>query len=525
MQGIGEFSHSTHADYLSDESRLPGFADSISFPTSEEDVARIVRYLGERGVDVTVQGGRTGFSGGAVPQGGHIMNLSRMNRITGVRYSGGDELIVSVQPGVPLADIAASGWLDARKGTAPGERSSTGLPDSEKPRRFFFPPDPTETTATLGGIVSCNAAGCRSYGYGPARRYVAGLRVVLADGSIAAFRRGETRCTDLRCRIPLNGVNRKFDLPKFSAQSPRMSSGYPSERDMDIVDLFIGAEGTLGVITGIDLLLVPAPAVRWGCACFFASSDGARDFALAMRQSGVIARDGKLAGVEYFDRSSLALVEEMRPRMPAIQKLPRVDPAAGACVYFEIHGESDEAVTPLLERAVTFAEAWGGSAATTWAATQPNDLEALSAFRHAVPEAVNLVMHDYRRENPGLSIIRADMAVPENHLRDMLHMFSHDLEGRGLRYAVYGHIGNNSLDVCLLPRDASEHEAGIELCTEWATAVARWRGTLSAAHGIGKRKNGLVRHFVDPHNLLIMRKIKEQFDRRNVLNRLNIFGG
>jgi len=525
MQGICTFSHGKHADYLSDESKLPGVADSISFPTSEEEVSRIVRDLGERGVDMTLQGGRTGLSGGAVPRGGHVMNLSRMNKITGARYSGGDELIVSLQPGVPLSALAETVWHDGRTVNAPGARSAPRSNDNGGSRRYFFPPDPTETTASLGGIVSCNAAGCRSYGYGSARRYVAGLRVVLADGSIESFRRGETRCTGLHCRVNVNGADTEFDLPGLGVQSPRMSTGYPAERDMDIVDLFIGAEGTLGIITGMDLRLIPAPAVTWGCACFFASSGGAYDFVAEMRLSGASASDATLAGLEYFAPHSLALVEQQRSRMTAIQNLPHVDPAASACIYFEIHGDSDEAANPLLERAMTLAEACGGSAETAWAATRAKELEALSAFRHAVPEAENLVMNDHRRQNPGLLIIRADMAVPENHLRDMMDMFTKDLEGSEVRHTAHGHIGNNSLDICLLPEGADDYEAGIELRTEWAKEVARWSGTLSAAHGIGKQKNGLVRYFVDPHNLRIMRKMKEAFDRRNVMNRLNIFEG
>ena len=122
MQGICAFSPGKHADYLSDESKLPGVADSISFPTSEEDVARIVRDLGERGVDITLQGGRTGLCGGAVPRGGHVMNLSRMNKINGARCSGGDELIVSLQPGVPLSALAEKVWHDDRTVTAPGSQ-------------------------------------------------------------------------------------------------------------------------------------------------------------------------------------------------------------------------------------------------------------------------------------------------------------------------------------------------------------------------------------------------------------------
>ena len=146
-------------DYLRDESRKTGTADSISFPLNEAEIADAVRWAAANGQCITTQGARTGLTGGAVPSGGHILNLSRMKTITDR-----DDLIV--QPGVTLDEIRA-------------HLKSRG--------NVFFAPDPTETTATIGGMASCNASGARSFRYGATRESILAARLVLADGDVIAL--------------------------------------------------------------------------------------------------------------------------------------------------------------------------------------------------------------------------------------------------------------------------------------------------------------------------------------------------
>lgn len=168
------------ADYLRDESRLAGRADSLSFPSSEEEVREVLRATGADGTPVTVQGGRTGIVGGAVPLGGHVLNLGRMDRILDPSPDPNPNAdpgrrLLRVQPGLPL--VRLNEWLQSVSG---------GL---------FFPPDPTESTATLGGMACTNASGARSLAYGPMRRHVQALRLVLADGSAVALARGRNAPT------------------------------------------------------------------------------------------------------------------------------------------------------------------------------------------------------------------------------------------------------------------------------------------------------------------------------------------
>ena len=189
--------HPEYLEYLRDESRLVGEAESISFPYNEEQVVEIMTFLAQREIPVTIQSGRTGISGGAVPKGGHVLNLSRMNGFLGLDYDHeGDRFLLRVQPGVLLSQLneavakkefATQGW---------SRDSLQALEAFQRAGSYFFSPDPTETSAAIGGMTASNASGARSFAYGPTRRYIESLRLVLANGSILELQRGVQRAAD-----------------------------------------------------------------------------------------------------------------------------------------------------------------------------------------------------------------------------------------------------------------------------------------------------------------------------------------
>ncbi|MBP5750264.1 MAG: FAD-binding oxidoreductase, partial [Firmicutes bacterium] len=235
-----------YALYLRDESRAEGKADWICFPSSEEDVLEALSFARTRGLSVTLQGGRTGLAAGAVPRGGLILNLSRMDRILGVCKEG-ETVLLRVQPGVLLANL---------------RKYIEGLRGEYGP--LFFPPDPTETTASIGGMIACNASGARTYRYGPTRRYAEGLRVLLADGRSVTLRRGEQKASGRRLLLRCDDGSRLFvPLPSYRMPSVKNASGYYIEYGMDAVDLFVGSDGTLGVVTEALLRLEPLPEEVW----------------------------------------------------------------------------------------------------------------------------------------------------------------------------------------------------------------------------------------------------------------------
>ena len=167
-------------EYLTDESRYQGNADSISFARSEADIIETVNLMNKEKIQITIQGARTGISGGAVPEEGHILNFSRMQKILGITEQ--ETLCLNIQPGLILADLRQA--IEQKKfDTSSWDDESITCLEKIRQGAFFFPPDPTETSASLGGMVSCNASGACSYFYGPTRKYIQGLKIIIADGS------------------------------------------------------------------------------------------------------------------------------------------------------------------------------------------------------------------------------------------------------------------------------------------------------------------------------------------------------
>ncbi len=320
-------------EYGRDESRASGEASSISFPTTEDEVRAILEKLHAERVPVTVQGTRTGLAAGAVPHGGHILNTSRMNRYLGLRRDEQGQFLLRVEPGVVLSELRkqlskkvlpTAGWDQA---------SLEAYEEFQEAPEQFFPTDPTEASACLGGMAACNASGARSYAYGPMRPHVTGLHVVLADGDLLELHRGEVFAQGRRLSlVTVQGRTLELDLPDYTMPKTKNASGYFVADDMDAIDLFIGACGTIGVITELEIVLQAAPAVVWGVSCFFDSEDKAVSFTDSVRP--VLSH---AAAIEYFDAGALDILRRQREQSTAFASLPALDKEAKVCVLSLIH--------------------------------------------------------------------------------------------------------------------------------------------------------------------------------------------
>ncbi len=517
-------------EYLHDESRTVGSADMIAFPTSEREVIAALREANPdpsaRGAvtPVTVQGGRTGLAAGAVPRGGLVLNLSRMNRVVGVRREAGRDggpsaYYVRVQPGVVLAQLRK--YLEDRNLPTAGmdEGSLRAWDALANDREYFFPTDPTETSATIGGIVACNASGARSYRYGPARPHVSAVRVVLADGDVIALARGEVRAHGRHLRLrTASGREIAAELPPYVMPHAKNASGYYAADDMDAVDVFVGSDGTLGVITEVELALCPLPAAIWGVSCFLPSESAAVDLTIAARRA-----IGSAAAIEYFDGDALDVLRAQRDAGEAFSSLLAPPDEAGCCVYVELQCADDGQAYRELCALGELVTACGGSEALTWVGRTASDREQQRFFRHAVPESVNMLIDRRRRDDPTITKLGSDMSVPDDRLRDVVALYRRTLAEEGLQTAVWGHIGNNHLHVNVLPHDADEFARGKRLFARWAREVSAMGGAVSAEHGVGKLKRDFLREMYGPQGVAAMARLKRAFDPAGVLGRGNLF--
>ena len=490
-----------YEDYLRDESRRVGAATSISFPASESEVIRAIREARARGETITIQGARTGIVAGAVPDGGHVLNVSRMNAISEITAD--HHLIVG--PGAILDDI--------RKHLA-----GSGL---------FFPPDPTETTASIGGMVAANASGAGTYHYGPTRNWITALRIVLADGDAIAIRRGQHFARGRHFTLTTEaGRVISGPLPTYTQPNVKSAAGYYVTDDMDLIDLFIGSEGTLGVLTQAELRLICRPAAIHGLTVFLPTQDAAIALVRALRGEavdGLHPLDAHPVAIEFFNSDALDLLRKARSESSAFESIPSLKPHYHTAIYTEFHRDSDDDAESAVMQVIEAVIALGGSDEDTWYATTDREMEPLKAFRHATPEAVNLLIGERKREYPDLTKLGTDMSVPDPCLAEVITMYNTGLAQANLQSVIFGHIGANHVHVNILPRNQAEYDRGKDLYMQWAARVVSLGGSVSAEHGIGKIKAPFLRLMYGDEGIEEMRALRKLFDPDGALNVGNLF--
>ena len=439
---------------VEDASGFQGEADEIVTPDSEAGVIDFVRRASASATPVTIAGAGTGVTGGRVPQGGALLSLEKLNSIE--IHPG----CARVGPGALLMDLHAAA---ARAGQ-------------------FYPPDPTETSAAIGGTIATNASGSRSFRYGDTRRHVLRLRVVLMDGRVLDVRRGDAV---------------DFPVPAIPIpQTTKHTGGYRLKPGMDWIDLFVGSEGTLGIVTEAELRLLPNPQEFLAGVVFFAD-DGACLAAVDAWRDQTQA-----CMIEYFDSPSLDL---LRTRFPET-------PDAGAALLFEEENADAEVWHTRLAAAGALLE-------DSWFATTPGDRERFRRFRHALPELVNAKM----RGN-GLMKLGSDYAVPIARNREMLDEYRRVLEQEFPgEYVIFGHIGDAHLHVNILPDSRPRFERGQELMLHFARHAVSLGGTVSAEHGLGKRKAGLLPLQYTNDQIAAMKAVKRRLDPQWLLGRGTLF--
>ena len=508
-----------YTDYLRDESRAVGHADSISFPKNESEVAELIKSLYAQGIPITVQGARTGLAAGAVPHGGHILNLSRMDQVKAFRTAADGHFHITLEAGVILSQLRKQ--IDQKKfDTTNWTTASLEAYDafcSAPPQ--FFSPDPTESSATLGGMVACNASGARSYLYGPTRDHISGLRVVLRDGQIVALKRGEYKAAGRTLRFPTLQKNWiEVDLPTYVMPQTKNASGYFIEDAMDAIDLFIGSDGTLGVVTEVEIRLQPMPETIWGVTCFFTSEENALEFVTTARDTMK-----QLASMEYFDGHALDILRDQKRNNAGFSKLQALPDHVNTAIYVELHCQNEARALEGLKAIGQLLKQAGTDPRDTWVARNDSDRDRLLFFRHAVPESVNMLIDHRKKTNPIITKLGTDMSVPDAHLKDIMAMYHRMLKDAQLESAIWGHVGDNHLHVNILPRNEEDYLKGKALYDLWAAEVTRMGGAVSAEHGVGKLKAKYLEVMYGKEAIEEMAKLKFCFDPKGLLGAGNLF--
>lgn len=420
----------------------PHLPDAVAFPTSTAEVAWLLAEAAANGVPVVPFGAGTSLEGHVTPvAGGLSLDLSRMTRIIAVSQP---DLDCRIEAGVTRRQLNAAVRSDG----------------------LFFPVDPG-SDCTIGGMCATRASGTNAVRYGTIRENVLGLTVVLADGRIL----------------------------RTGGRARKSAAGY------DLTRLFIGSEGTLGVITEIQLRLHGIPEATSAAVCQFATLQGAVETVIATLQSGIpVARIELLDEVQMGASIAFSKLEEFRP---------------APTLFLEFHG-SAAGVAEQAEAVQALAAEYGGER-FAWATAEEERSRLWKARHDAYWAGLAL--------RPGSRGIATDVAVPISRLAEALLGCRQDIEASGLVAPIVGHVGDGNFHTVILidPADPASIEAAFALDRRIVARALALGGTCTGEHGIGLGKREFLREEAGVEALDVMRAVKRALDPRGILNPGKLF--
>ena len=436
-----------NSDYFHDEMAIygKGEPDVVIEAASTEAVAAIMKICNDNVIKVVPRGAGTGLVGASVAiEGGVMLDMSKMNKI--LEYDL-ENFVVRVEPGVLLNDLAE----DAQK------------------KGLLYPPDPGEKFATLGGNVSTNAGGMRAVKYGCTRDYVRAMTVVLPTGEII----------------------------KLGAPVSKTSTGY------SLLNLMIGSEGTLGIITELTLKLIPAPKETISLIIPFESLDDA----IATVPKFVINHFNPQA-LEFMEKEIVQASERYLGRSVFPQQVDGVDVGAYLLVTFD--GESMDELEELTEKVAEVVLEAG--AVDVLVADTPVKKKDAWAARNTFYEAIVA-------ESKLLD--ECDVVVPVNQIANYLSYVNAAGEKYDFIVRSFGHAGDGNLHIYAITNDMDEDvfkQQVHEFLTDIYKKAAELHGLISGEHGIGHGKKSYLAEFSGPVNIRLMQGIKQTFDPNLILN-------
>jgi FAD/FMN-containing dehydrogenase len=446
--------------YLEDASGMRGEAEGAFAPSTPGELQEIILEATARKMPLTLAGAGTGLTGAAVPKCGWVVSLKRFRKLE-------------------LGDGAA------RCGAG---ISLQELQDEAAKTSQFFGPNPTEYTASIGGIISTNAGGARGFGFRSVRHHLLGLEATFMSGDTKWLKQGEQ--VDFAYK------------PVHQPATTKNSAGYCLEPNVDWINLLAGSEGTLGVITEAELRLLPvAPAILSGVIFFRSDEDSLN----AVDKWRSVPR---LRLLEYLDFASVEFMRPVNHDIPAGAQ-------AALLVEQDLASETDEEVDRWIDR-LTEHHAFADQ---SWFGFSAQDREKFRAFRHTL---ATTVVDRVRRT--GLPKIGTDFAVPLHRSRELLAHYRERCQALFPgRFLIFGHIGDANVHLNILPDTAEEARLGEEIMFDFAQYAVKLGGTVAAEHGIGKNKRDLLKLMYSAEEIGSMKDVKRRLDPDWLLGRGNIF--
>jgi len=427
--------------FATDASRFESMPDAVVRPNSTEQISKIVRYCYENDIPVIPAGARTGASGGTIAiYGGVLLDLTSMNRVLELDV---DNLQVCVEPGIV----------------------NDKLNEFLKPHRFLVPGPASSYAATIGGMVGNDSSGKKAVSYGTTKAYVLKMEVVLPDGRVTAL----------------------------GSNALKTASG------MNLVGLFTGSEGVLGVFTKIWLRLIPLPEAEGIAMALFDVLENAGKAVINTFKAGIIP-----GCVEILDKSSIYAINQYKPEL----NLPDVE----AMLLYAVEGSAFE-IEPKINKIAEICKESG--AIEVKKATEKEEINRLWEARSLVGAASVRVREGYARVYAG-----EDITVPITKIPEMLRFLREASQRYDFPVVVFGHIGDGNLHPAItirkeVPEDWPKLEALIEEINLKALELG---GTVTGEHGIGIARARYLKREHGEVALDLMKAIKRAIDPKNIMN-------
>ena len=434
-------------DYAHDEMISAGFRmpDAVVLAQSTEDVSKACKILYENNIPIIPRGAGTGLSGGCAPIcGGVVIDLTKMNHILRWDLENG---LVHIEAGVLLADLTAA-CLE---------------------RDMFYPPDPGQRFAAVGGNVATNAGGMRAVKYGCTREYVRTLKVVLPDGRVV----------------------------KLGGEPSKNSSGY------SLLHLMVGSEGTLGIITEIGLKLIPKPKFQVSLLGMFEDLEACIRCVPAVKGSGLEPQS-----LEFMPRSGVVRAEKFMEKTVYPAKSEGTDVGAYLLTTFDCRRE--EEMDEIMEAAAEVM--LEGGALDVLVFDNPNSMKTAWDVRRAVPESI-LETYDKVEE--------CDIVVPTSYIAEVVDYALSLTDEVGLDIHTYGHAGDGNIHIKLCANGMEEQEFRTRSDKFLDLIYARGKemnALISGEHGIGAVSVRRLEDYVGSDVMGLMQGIKAVFDPKGLLN-------
>jgi len=447
--------------FCTDSSNYPGYAEALIRPKSRDEVVEIVKEANSKKIPITTIGNRSSLTGSAAALGGWILDTSQMTKIFEINQK---EKFAISEPGIMLSDL-----------------KKTILEQG-----VFYAPDPTsEKECFFGGSIATNASGSRTFKYGSTRKYVRALEVVLASGEVLNLRRPEIE---------------------------KNTFGYLPFQNM--VNIFVGSEGTLGVITKVEVELLEKPENFFGGMAFFKTLSDTLDFVINVRRdllqqvSTVTPR-----AVELFDYHGLNII-----RLDSTFKIPE---NAQAAIFFEQEYKAEE-FESILNNWLSFLEKNKAIIDDTIIAQQPKQQEELRRLRHKVPSYLFEEGGKFVKDGGGK--ISTDWSVPINKIHEIMD-YAKKLadEAKIVEPVIYGHIGNGHPHYNFIAKNSAQKKQILDVVHKTCQKVVLLGGTIAAEHGIGKIKKDFVKYQYPIQIIDAMKALKHSLDPNGIMAPGNIF--